>query len=75
MFEPAATLLVLLIPEITIRIHDDALGHRIALWEKGGGGNENSPKDARINEPMLPTNSTFIPSCVVFFPSRTRMVI
>lgn len=25
------------------------------------------------DEPMLPTNSTLIPSCVNFFPSRTRM--
>jgi len=26
------------------------------------------------NAPILPTNSTLIPSCVVFFPSRTRIV-
>ena len=70
MFEPVATLPALLIPEITIRIHDDGLGHRIALERE----NENSLKDTRINQPMLPTNSTFIPSCVVFLPSRTRMV-
>jgi hypothetical protein len=36
MFEPAATLLVPLIPEITTRIHDDALGRRIALLKKRG---------------------------------------
>ena len=37
MFEPAATLLVPLILEITIRIHDDDLGHRIALSKNKEG--------------------------------------
>jgi hypothetical protein len=36
MFEPAATLLVLLFLEITTRIHDDALDHRIALSKTRG---------------------------------------
>lgn len=28
----------------------------------------------QLHAPMLPTNSTLIPSCVIFFPSRTRTV-
>jgi hypothetical protein len=70
--ELAASPRVPLALEIMTKIHDDAHGRRRVLKSKELICHKGNQRKESV--PILPTNSTLMPSCVVFFPSRTRMM-